>query len=289
MEKDFKLLKDSTTLLIQPELAMIIGLNEAVILQQIHYWVENAKAEQRNFYDGRYWVYNTYKKWQEQFPFIKVDTVRKTILKLEKINLLITGNYNKFGYDKTKWYTVDYERLESIVNTHRVKYTSWNGEDMPHGTGIKSLTNTINYNKISPKNSFYNTHSEEMSESEFDFDFEILYKQLDICYKDLTDAFESMEYTAKEYKNIFTYFYRCYLNNFGTHHPMLSNENIKSVMIKLPYVELEEHDEILVDIDGNISMIDYYFGQDFGSNCNYSILHYVSGDIRKYSYYKTLY
>jgi len=284
MGKDYRLLEDSTILLLQPELAMIIGYKEALILQQIHYWVENAKADQRNFYDGRYWVYNTYKKWQEQFPFIKVDTVKKTILKLEKLNLLITGNYNKYGYDKTKWYSVDYERLKSIVNAHRIKNISLNGEDIHYGRDIESPTNTINYNKTSPKNSYYSTHSDEMSE----FDFGILYKQLDICYMNLTDTYESMNYSVAEYKDVFTYFYRCYQNIFGNHHPMLNNYNIKSVMVKLPYVELEDYDEIVVDAESNIYMIDYYFDQDFGSNCNYSILHYVSGDIRKYAYYKTL-
>lgn len=285
MEKDYKLIKDSTTLLLQPELAKAIGLNEAIILQQIHYWLENAKSENRNFYSGRYWVYNSYKNWQAQFPFIKVDTVKKTILKLEKLKLLITGNYNKRGYDKTKWYTIDYEKLESIVNAHRVKYTSSIEENIPHGTGTKPPTNTIDYSKSSSEINDYSTHSDKMGE----LDFKILYKQLDKCYKNLTDTHEYMHYTLEEYKDIFTYFYRCYQAIWGTHHPIFSSDNIEIVMTKLPYVVLDGNDEIVVDVDDNISMIDYYFDQEFGNKCNYSILHFVSGDIRKYTYYKTLY
>ena len=97
------ILYNKRPLIVNPELACLIGLNEAIILQQIHYWLENCKKNGSNYHDGHYWVYNTYNQWNEQFPFWKVDTIRRTIKKLEKSGLLITGNYNKLALDKTKW------------------------------------------------------------------------------------------------------------------------------------------------------------------------------------------
>lgn len=109
-----KLLYDEAPLLVFPTLASIIGLNEAIILQQIHYWNEINKKSDNNFRDGYFWTYNTYEKWQEQFPFWHVNTIKKTIYRLESNNYIISGNYNKSKIDRTKWYRVNHEKLDSI-------------------------------------------------------------------------------------------------------------------------------------------------------------------------------
>ncbi len=59
-----KLLLDEHPLLVLPSLAKKIGLNEAIILQQINYWLIDSKKE----IDGRKWTYNSIKAWNEQFP-----------------------------------------------------------------------------------------------------------------------------------------------------------------------------------------------------------------------------
>ncbi|MGW7906947.1 conserved phage C-terminal domain-containing protein [Staphylococcus pseudoxylosus] len=105
-----KLLIDDYPILVLPKLAEQIGLNEAIVLQQMHYWLSNSN----HFYDGRKWIYNSYKSWEEQFPFWSNVTIRRTISSLEKQNLLYVGNYNKAGFDKTKWYSIDYEGLEGM-------------------------------------------------------------------------------------------------------------------------------------------------------------------------------
>lgn len=106
-----KLLLDEHPLVIQPALAVAVGLNEAIVLQQIHYWLQ----KRLNVVEGDAWVYNSVDKWQEQFPFWSYDTVKRTITKLEKMGLLITGNFNKRGMDRTKWYRIDYEVLSTFV------------------------------------------------------------------------------------------------------------------------------------------------------------------------------
>lgn len=110
-----KLLLDSEPLIIIPELAVKIGLNESIILQQIHYWLEINRKVNRHFLDNHYWTYNTYVKWQQQFPFFSVSTIKRAIYNLEKLNLIITTNkYNELEIDKTKWYTINYEEVEKV-------------------------------------------------------------------------------------------------------------------------------------------------------------------------------
>lgn len=111
---DSKLLLDEQPLLIMPNLACKIGLNESIVLQQIHYWnVINEKVH-NNFNDGFYWTFNSYPQWKEQFPFWSLNTIVRAISKLEKSKLIITGNYNKLKVDKTKWYRIDYEMLSTL-------------------------------------------------------------------------------------------------------------------------------------------------------------------------------
>ena len=107
-----KLLIDDYLIRVLPKLALKIGLNEAIFLQQVHYWLN--KSNHRHI--GKKWLYNTYNDWQEQFPFWSVMTIRRTIASLEKKNLLITDNFNRAGFDKTKWYTINYEALNIVNN-----------------------------------------------------------------------------------------------------------------------------------------------------------------------------
>lgn len=109
-----KLLLDSQPLIIIPELAELIGLNESIVLQQVHYWLEINRKADRNFYDGHHWTYNSYTNWQEQFPFWSIDTIKRTFTRLQSLNLLIIGNFNKAPYDRTKWYRIDYKHLAEL-------------------------------------------------------------------------------------------------------------------------------------------------------------------------------
>ena len=104
------LLIDDYPILVLPTLASEIGLNEAIVLQQMHYWLKKSNHN----YDGRRWIYNSFPEWQKHFPFWSVMTIKRAVYSLEKQNLLYVGNYNKAKFDKTKWYSINYEKLEGV-------------------------------------------------------------------------------------------------------------------------------------------------------------------------------
>lgn len=105
-----RLLINESPLLILPSLAKEIGLNEAIVLQQMHFWI----SKEKHFEDNRYWVYNTYDGWANQFPFWSRSTVIRTINSLEKRGIVETDNFNKMKIDQTKWYTINYKKLMEI-------------------------------------------------------------------------------------------------------------------------------------------------------------------------------
>lgn len=114
-----KLLLDTQPLVVLPELAVAIGLDEAIVLQQIHYWCHiNEKARSNYHYrDGYYWVYNSMPKWLEQFPWYKKSKLERTFASLKKQGLIITGNYNRRAMDRTNWYRVNYDALQRIIDS----------------------------------------------------------------------------------------------------------------------------------------------------------------------------
>lgn len=102
------LLINEPPLQVLPSLAVKIGLNEAIVLQQAHYWL----GKTSHIFDGFNWFYKTYDDWQMEFPFWSSRTVRRVINSLESQGYLIsTSEYNKLPIDKTKWYRINYEKL----------------------------------------------------------------------------------------------------------------------------------------------------------------------------------
>lgn len=129
-------------------LAREIGLNEALILQQINYWIEINKKTGNNFYEGRYWTYNSIRSWQENdFDYMSVETVKRTFAKLEKEGYLITGNFNKDPRDKTKWYTINNEKLlklyQEIEDKKKEKEIQALQENVDNSSDFKSITNAL--------------------------------------------------------------------------------------------------------------------------------------------------
>ena len=102
------------------DLAIIIGdLEEAIVLNQVSYWLEKYREISHNFKDKRYWVYNSYQKWHDDnFPFWSPKKIQRIFRSLEKKGLLLSANYNSVGFDKTKWYSINYNKLQAMINNY---------------------------------------------------------------------------------------------------------------------------------------------------------------------------
>ena len=128
-----KLLISEYPLLILPTLAIILGLNEAIILQQIHYWLENVARNQarypgkdrQNYQDGRWWTYQSIPDWQRTaFPFWSQSTIKRTILHLEALGVLISRQLARDKRDRTNWYSINYERLNQLHTEYQLAQAS---------------------------------------------------------------------------------------------------------------------------------------------------------------------
>ena len=96
------------------DIAVKYGLVEAIIINHFEYWIEQNKANGKNFYDGRYWTYNSVKAYEEIFPYLTSKKIRNALKNLQDNGIIVTGNYNKLAYDRTLWYAFT-EKGESIL------------------------------------------------------------------------------------------------------------------------------------------------------------------------------
>ncbi|MEH7388616.1 DnaD domain protein [Bacillus sp. JJ1521] len=104
-----KLLLNESPIPLLPTLAKKIGRSASVVLQQIHYWLQRSK----NIRQGRKWIYITYDELAKQIQ-VSNSTVRRAILKLENNGFLDAGNFNKMKMDHTKWYSINYEKVDEL-------------------------------------------------------------------------------------------------------------------------------------------------------------------------------
>lgn len=147
MGAESRLLYDERPLVVIPELACAIGLNNAIVLQQVHYWVRQNQRAERNFHNGYFWTYNTFEAWGQQFRFWSVSTIKRIFAELEEKGLLVTGHYNKLSIDRTTWYRIDYERLADSV-----KLTQWKGQsDTMHSVNVTRPLPEINTDILGEK------------------------------------------------------------------------------------------------------------------------------------------
>lgn len=101
------LLMPSRPIVINPDLAYSIGLNEAIALQQVNYWLKETTSGLEH--DGVRWIYNTNEQWLEQFPFWSESTLKRTFTRLKNLGVLKVEQLNKSQRDMTNYYTINYE------------------------------------------------------------------------------------------------------------------------------------------------------------------------------------
>lgn len=113
-----RLLIDESVLVVIPSLAKAVGLSEAIILQQVHYWLMNKKVGKWARKDGQAlkWVRNTHEEWASQFSWWSARHVRRLMKGLVDSGLLLTrADLNQKSYDGTLWWSLDYGKLEEVV------------------------------------------------------------------------------------------------------------------------------------------------------------------------------
>ena len=117
------------------EIANKYGMLEAVILNNLYFWVKKNEANNVNLHDGHYWTYNSTKAFHELFPYASEHRIRNALKHLEEQGLIITGNYNKSSYDRTTWYAITKNAI-SILQNYKMEDVKLQNGNCENGTPI---------------------------------------------------------------------------------------------------------------------------------------------------------
>lgn len=130
------------------DLASRYGMVEAILINHFEYWIELNRTNDRNFYDGRYWTFNSMKAMTEIFPYLTEKKIRNALKNLQDEGLILTGNYNRSAYDRTLWYAFS-DFAESILPKGQMDFPEkangniQKGEPIPNNNPYsKTINNT---------------------------------------------------------------------------------------------------------------------------------------------------
>ena len=127
----------------ESKIAEMYGVNAAVILQHIAFWIKANEANDRNYHDGYYWTYNSLKAFQKLFPYMSERQINTALKKLIAEGVIITGNYNEIRYDRTLWYALS-EKGKSILHFDKMENIKMSNGNSKNVTPIPNNIPNIN-------------------------------------------------------------------------------------------------------------------------------------------------
>ena len=295
----------SKTLIINTDLALVLGdLNEAIVLNQLNYWLGINRKAGKNFIDDRYWVYNSYSDWKaKDFPYWSEKTIQRTFTRLENKGVVVSANYNKLGIDKTKWYTIDTEKLQELVdefNSHEDKMT--NRQDNMTDRQDKMTCREGQCDRPLPEITTENINRDYNSEITGEVHTSVSEKQTarvtrqDMQAKkdDMLNRFSEIcdnSIENKTIREVVKNAFRRYMNLYETYfckvHPILTDKTLTNVCLSLSNVTDTEHnhfewtDVYLADktgLTGLDRMVNEHFRRTHRRETNYSITHFAKSD-----------
>ncbi|MER2169447.1 MAG: conserved phage C-terminal domain-containing protein [Psychrobacillus psychrodurans] len=152
-----KLLVDGRQLFLSQNLAIRIGVEEALFIQQLYYRLNTQGVEK----EGHIWYRQTYQGWAKQCPQWNIRKIKRLIMKLERYQIIISSNiFNSFKTDRSKWYRIDYEKINQIVQSEIYKQEELFPEE--NNSPVKNTkSNTDHSNEIANIINYLNKKAEK--------------------------------------------------------------------------------------------------------------------------------
>lgn len=171
------------------EIATKYGLYEAIILNNLWYWIKKNEANEKHFHDGKYWTYNSIKAFKKLFPYLSERQINYTLTNLINNKIIISGNYNQSSYDRTKWYAFTKMGV-SIMQKCKMEYAKMsNGfyksaepipNNKPDNKPNTTTTNIYNYYEVQYGRTLAPIEYQEMTKWLDMFDEDVIKHAIDI-------------------------------------------------------------------------------------------------------------
>lgn len=100
------------------DLAAEFGVDEAILISHLIFWINKNAANERHYHDGRYWTYSSIEGFSRIFMFWSVGQIHRILKSLKEQDVIIKGNFNDTAYDRTAWYAF----TDSFLQNHKIHF-----------------------------------------------------------------------------------------------------------------------------------------------------------------------
>lgn len=183
------------------DIAKEYGVNCAILLKYIWFWIEKNKANGKHEYEGKFWTYNSVKAFEELFPYMSGKAIRTALQKLEDDGLIETGQFNEKSYDRTKWYCITPKGQMHL--SKRANGSSQKGKPIPDIYTVNnnvSVSNTYSFSNNSNVNNLrYILNNNLHSDTDYLKDNKNLYESIKewMIYKDNKKPYSTNHYDTE--------------------------------------------------------------------------------------------
>lgn len=131
------------------EVAKELGVNAAIVFENLSFWIDHNSKTGRNEREGTYWMYATQKDIAAQFEYLSIKQTRTALEKLAEYDYIKTGVFNRHGYDRTRWYALT-EKGETMLLAGKTDLPSKAKEKVKKGTTIPDNKKIYKIKNIDP-------------------------------------------------------------------------------------------------------------------------------------------
>ena len=107
-------------------IAKEIGVLPALLIHHFYtFMIYNQQVEKQlvrddskvsTFHEGKTWSFSSFDDLHEYFPEYSKAAIKKAVKKLKEIKIIEIGNFNKYRFDKTNWYTIVDESILDLYD-----------------------------------------------------------------------------------------------------------------------------------------------------------------------------
>ena len=90
-----------------PEVATKYGVDEAIFINALAYWIRKNRANHVNFRVGRWWTFLTLSAMCDLFPYWNKGKLERIVANCKAKGVIHTGDFNDNRQRRTIWYALD--------------------------------------------------------------------------------------------------------------------------------------------------------------------------------------
>ena len=96
-------------------LAEKYGIEEAIIINHLYFWIHTNEAKDEMDKNGRTWCYMSAKGMEKYISYMNGQKIRRILLKLEELGKILIDRFNASAMNHTLWYAFTDEFIQELL------------------------------------------------------------------------------------------------------------------------------------------------------------------------------